>query len=74
MIPILKVIESWSWNLRFRYAGVPVDFEELEINGSTTDEETLRSALLSVQRNGIALKGTYMYTEFGPINVVVFVL
>lgn len=41
----------------FRYAGVPVDFEELEINGSTTDEETLRSALLSVQRNGIALKG-----------------
>lgn len=37
---------------------MPVDFEELEINGSTTDEETLRSALLSVQRNGIALKGT----------------
>lgn len=56
MIPILIVIESW--NLCFRYAGVPVDFEELEINGSTTDEETLRSALLSVQRNGIALKGT----------------
>uniref|UniRef100_A0A8B8BG21 Isocitrate dehydrogenase [NAD] subunit gamma, mitochondrial-like isoform X1 n=2 Tax=Crassostrea virginica TaxID=6565 RepID=A0A8B8BG21_CRAVI len=41
----------------FRNAGVPVDFEELEINGSTTDENTLRSALLSVQRNGIALKG-----------------
>ena len=42
-----------------RNAGVPVDFEELEINGSTTDENTLRSALLSVQRNGIALKGWY---------------
>ncbi|XP_061186669.1 isocitrate dehydrogenase [NAD] subunit gamma, mitochondrial-like isoform X1 [Saccostrea echinata] len=41
----------------FRYAGAPVDFENLEINASTSNEETLHSAILSVQRNGIALKG-----------------
>lgn len=41
----------------FRYAGAPIDFETVEINSSTTDPVHLEGALLSVQRNGVALKG-----------------
>ncbi|KAL3852992.1 hypothetical protein ACJMK2_016589 [Sinanodonta woodiana] len=41
----------------FRYAGAPVDFEEVEINADNADAETVRNALLSVRRNGVALKG-----------------
>ncbi|XP_045164560.2 isocitrate dehydrogenase [NAD] subunit gamma, mitochondrial-like isoform X2 [Mercenaria mercenaria] len=41
----------------FRYAGAPVVFEEVNINVETTDEEFLNQALLSVGRNGVALKG-----------------
>lgn len=47
-----------------RHAGAPVDFESLEISGNTSDENMLRSAILSVQRNGIALKGT-QYVNVG---------
>ena len=42
-----------------RYAGAPIDFETVEINSSTTDARHLQNALLSVQRNGVALKGQY---------------
>ncbi|XP_052284548.1 isocitrate dehydrogenase [NAD] subunit gamma, mitochondrial-like isoform X2 [Dreissena polymorpha] len=41
----------------FRYAGAPVNFEEVDIHGNTTDEEYLKSAILSVGRNGVAIKG-----------------
>ncbi|XP_076091729.1 isocitrate dehydrogenase [NAD] subunit gamma, mitochondrial-like isoform X2 [Mytilus galloprovincialis] len=41
----------------FRHAGAPIDFEEVEINASKEDPETMRGALLSVQRNGVAIKG-----------------
>ncbi|CAG2211592.1 IDH3 [Mytilus edulis] len=41
----------------FRHAGAPIDFEEVEINSSKEDPETMRGALLSVQRNGVAIKG-----------------
>lgn len=41
----------------FRYAGAPIDFEIVEINCRTSAKETLKDAILSVQRNGVALKG-----------------
>ncbi|OWF42799.1 isocitrate dehydrogenase [NAD] subunit gamma, mitochondrial-like isoform X2 [Mizuhopecten yessoensis] len=41
----------------FRYAGAPVDFEQIEINSSSSDPDFLKKAMLSVQRNGVALKG-----------------
>lgn len=41
----------------FRYAGAPIDFEVVEINSSTNTPEDMQNALLSVQRNGVALKG-----------------
>ncbi|XP_071082367.1 isocitrate dehydrogenase [NAD] subunit gamma, mitochondrial-like isoform X1 [Haliotis cracherodii] len=41
----------------FRYAGAPIDFEIVEINATTTELEHMQGALLSVQRNGVAIKG-----------------
>ncbi|XP_025106370.1 isocitrate dehydrogenase [NAD] subunit gamma, mitochondrial-like isoform X2 [Pomacea canaliculata] len=41
----------------FRYAGAPIDFERVDINASTTDPATMENALLSVRRNGVAIKG-----------------
>ena len=42
-----------------RYAGVPVDFEEVALDSSVSDENELENALLAIKRNGIALKGKY---------------
>ncbi|KAK7484158.1 hypothetical protein BaRGS_00024647 [Batillaria attramentaria] len=41
----------------FRYAGAPIDFETVEVNATTTNPKIMEGALLSVQRNGVALKG-----------------
>lgn len=40
----------------FRYAGVPVDFEEVQITKDSTEEE-FEKALICIKRNGVALKG-----------------
>lgn len=42
-----------------RYAGAPIDFERVDINASTTDPATMENALLSVRRNGVAIKGKW---------------
>lgn len=41
----------------FRFAGAPVDFDEVTINSSTADAASMEKALLSIKRNGVALKG-----------------
>lgn len=57
----------------FRYAGAPIDFETVEINANTTDPEYMEEALLSVERNGVALKGNietkYDDPSFKSMNV-----
>jgi isocitrate dehydrogenase (NAD+) len=40
-----------------RYAGVPVDFEEVNIDPSTEGNDDLEYAITSIRRNGVALKG-----------------
>ncbi|XP_050740064.1 isocitrate dehydrogenase [NAD] subunit gamma, mitochondrial-like [Eriocheir sinensis] len=40
----------------FRYAGVPVDFEEIQITKDSTEDE-FEKALICIKRNGVALKG-----------------
>ena len=40
-----------------RYAGAPVDFEEVALDSSVSDVGELDNALLAIKRNGIALKG-----------------
>ena len=42
-----------------RFAGAPIDFEVVEINASTNTPEDMENALLSVRRNGVALKGIF---------------
>lgn len=41
----------------FHFAGVPVDFEVIDINPSTTGNEDLEYAIMSIKRNGVAIKG-----------------
>lgn len=41
----------------FSYAGVPVDFEDIEIDPNADDNEDLDYAITSIRRNGVALKG-----------------
>ncbi|XP_012580550.1 PREDICTED: isocitrate dehydrogenase [NAD] subunit gamma, mitochondrial-like [Condylura cristata] len=40
----------------FRYASVPVDFEEVKINSSSSEAD-LHNAIMSVRRNRVAIKG-----------------
>lgn len=41
----------------FRYAGVPVDFEIIDIDPSSEDNDDLEYAITSIKRNGVAIKG-----------------
>ncbi|GAU93339.1 hypothetical protein RvY_05294 [Ramazzottius varieornatus] len=41
----------------FRYAGAPVDFEEIDLDSTAPDVEGFEYALMSIKRNGVALKG-----------------
>nr|XP_045603597.1 isocitrate dehydrogenase [NAD] subunit gamma, mitochondrial-like isoform X2 [Procambarus clarkii] len=49
----------------FRYAGVPVDFEEIQITKNSTDEE-FANALICIKRNGVALKGS-IESKYGDV-------
>ncbi|XP_021962427.1 isocitrate dehydrogenase [NAD] subunit gamma, mitochondrial isoform X2 [Folsomia candida] len=50
----------------FRYAGVPVDFEEVNINPNTEGNEDLEYAITSIRRNGVALKGNIETKSLSP--------
>ncbi|XP_066997155.1 isocitrate dehydrogenase [NAD] subunit gamma, mitochondrial isoform X2 [Anabrus simplex] len=41
----------------FRYAGVPVDFEDVQLDPKSESNEDLDYALTSIRRNGVAIKG-----------------
>ncbi|XP_077488385.1 isocitrate dehydrogenase [NAD] subunit gamma, mitochondrial-like [Amblyomma americanum] len=41
----------------FRYAGVPVDFEEVHLDSTQDDLENVDEAIIAIKRNGVALKG-----------------
>eukprot|EP00112_Aurelia_sp_Birch-Aquarium-sp1_P022079 Seg6109.3 transcript_id=Seg6109.3/GoldUCD/mRNA.D3Y31 product="Isocitrate dehydrogenase" protein_id=Seg6109.3/GoldUCD/D3Y31 len=45
----------------FRSAGVPIDFEIVNVNtdGQSESSETIEDAITAVQRNGVALKGNW---------------
>lgn len=47
----------------FHFAGVPVDFEVIDINPSTTGNEDLEYAIMSIKRNGVAIKGNFTFTS-----------
>ncbi|XP_012381102.1 isocitrate dehydrogenase [NAD] subunit gamma, mitochondrial-like [Dasypus novemcinctus] len=42
----------------FSYARVPVDFEEVKVNSTSSDED-IKNAIMSIRRNRVALKGTF---------------
>lgn len=41
----------------FRYAGAPVDFEEIRFDPNSQSEEEFFQAITSIKRNGVAIKG-----------------
>ncbi|CAH0561806.1 unnamed protein product [Brassicogethes aeneus] len=41
----------------FKYAGAPVDFEVVEIDEKSEDNDDLDYAITSIKRNGVAIKG-----------------
>ncbi|KAJ8675272.1 hypothetical protein QAD02_011058 [Eretmocerus hayati] len=41
----------------FKYAGVPVDFEQIDISPDTESNDDFEYAVTSIRRNGVALKG-----------------
>jgi hypothetical protein len=43
-----------------RYAGVPVDFEEVQMDPKSESNEDLEYAITSIRRNGLAIKGNWM--------------
>lgn len=45
----------------FRYAGVPVDFEEIHFDPNSESEVDFFDAITSIKRNGVAIKGNYCY-------------
>ncbi|XP_066526955.1 isocitrate dehydrogenase [NAD] subunit gamma, mitochondrial [Hoplias malabaricus] len=41
----------------FRFSCVPVDFEVVNVNSSSTNEDEIHNAITAIRRNGVALKG-----------------
>ncbi|KAK7789198.1 hypothetical protein R5R35_014109 [Gryllus longicercus] len=53
----------------FRYAGVPVDFEDVQMDATAESNEDLEYAITSIRRNGVAIKGN---VETGSMRRGVF--
>lgn len=45
----------------FTFAHVPVDFEHIPLNSTSRSDEDLENAIVSIQRNGVALKVIIFY-------------
>ncbi|XP_074644410.1 isocitrate dehydrogenase [NAD] subunit gamma, mitochondrial-like isoform X2 [Tubulanus polymorphus] len=52
----------------FRYAGAPVDFEEIPLNRKCRDPKNIEHALLAVKRNGVGLKGNIETDISNPLT------
>ncbi|KAG8554325.1 hypothetical protein GDO81_003764 [Engystomops pustulosus] len=50
----------------FRHACVPVDFEVVNVNSTTTNEEDIQNAITAIRRNRVALKGTHVFQRDAP--------
>ncbi|KZS16963.1 Isocitrate dehydrogenase [NAD] subunit, mitochondrial [Daphnia magna] len=50
----------------FRYAGVPVDFEEIHFDPNSESEVDFFDAITSIKRNGVAIKGNIETRENRP--------
>ncbi|XP_035676987.1 isocitrate dehydrogenase [NAD] subunit gamma, mitochondrial-like isoform X2 [Branchiostoma floridae] len=50
----------------FRYAGVPVDFEEVQITSQEGDDVAIENAITAIKRNGVALKGGLKTLHLDP--------
>ena len=44
-----------------RFCCVPVDFEVANVDSTLASEDDINNAIMSIRRNGVALKGTSQY-------------
>uniref|UniRef100_A0A8C1QGN5 Isocitrate dehydrogenase [NAD] subunit, mitochondrial n=1 Tax=Cyprinus carpio TaxID=7962 RepID=A0A8C1QGN5_CYPCA len=52
----------------FRFSCVPVDFEVVHVNSSSTSEDDINNAIMAIRRNGVALKGNIETNHTMPPN------
>nr|AAH93253.1 Isocitrate dehydrogenase 3 (NAD+) gamma [Danio rerio] len=52
----------------FRFSCVPVDFEVVHVNSSSTSEDDISNAIMAIRRNGVALKGNIETNHTMPPN------
>lgn len=53
----------------FRYCGVPVDFEIVEIDPNSEGNDDLEYAITSIKRNGVAIKGECSRKQANLYNI-----
>lgn len=54
----------------FKCAGAPVDFEVIDIDPKTDDNNELEYAITSIKRNGVAIKGCFFLVCFLRFNKI----
>ncbi|XP_050444030.1 isocitrate dehydrogenase [NAD] subunit gamma, mitochondrial-like [Adelges cooleyi] len=59
MLPGTGIGPELMWHVKevFKHAGVPVDFETIQIDPARENNDELRNAIMSIRRNGVAIKG-----------------
>ena len=55
----------------FKYARVPVDFEDILLNSKNATDSLINQAILAVKRNGVGLKGNIETDHLNPTSVSV---
>jgi len=54
-----------------RYAGVPVDFEEVQMDPKSESNEDLEYVITSIRRNGVAIKGNWICVTMHLMYVLI---
>lgn len=60
--------------LNHRFSCVPVDFEVVNVNSSSTSEDDIKNAIMAIRRNGVALKGLCIQLLIDNVIIVPLLL
>lgn len=56
--------------LNHRFSCVPVDFEVVNVNSSSTSEDDINNAIMAIRRNGVALKGLCIQLQIDNVPLL----
>lgn len=57
-----------------RFSCVPVDFEVVNVNSSSTSEDDINNAIMAIRRNGVALKGLCIQLLIDNVKILPLLL